>query len=70
MIQQHLDPEKEARIGRLFLVVRRRGYAYGYKTFVRDVAELGIRGKEKTRVEYGGAKGNTTLVSLNVAAKQ
>ena len=64
MVLRCLKPGSEVVIGQFYRFAKRRGYVCGYKTFQRDVAELGLLGKVEARVVRGGAQGNTTFVRL------
>jgi hypothetical protein len=58
-------PKVPVRIGLLYLRLRQNGlYGMKFRTFSRDVAELGVRGKVETEFRRGGKYGNTTLVKL------
>jgi hypothetical protein len=64
LIEKLLVRGEEIMVGKLFVAALRRGYGTTYRTFRRDIAELGLRGKIKTSVVRGGAKGRTTFVRL------
>ena len=63
-LARFIGPGEEYRIGSLYRVVMRGGYAQCFKTFSRDVAELALRGIVDARVVRGGRHGNTTFVRL------
>jgi hypothetical protein len=66
VVLDHVPKDEAVRMYRLYLNLKRKGlYGMTYKTFQRDVMELGLRGKIRTEVRNGGRYGNTTSIKRN-----
>lgn len=63
-ILNNLVSEKEQKIGYLFKSLTQKGYGHAYKTFQRDIMEMGILGLIEIRKTKGGTEGNTSLILL------